>query len=157
MPPALLALFVGASLGLSGWAGGLLAVTAGLLVSRSTSPERGLMLLAGSLLWLLASGATGNRTLFFPFACWLAAAVFVRNSPTAYWKAVFYSATVMVLFFSIRVQQGASGKVLWMEFVAAITLAGVAVVSEGLLPSLPFRGWVVALLVSLLAGLSVIV
>ena len=141
---------------LAGWAGGVLAVTAGILVSRSADPERGLTLLAAGLLWMVASAATGNRTLFCPFACWLAAGVFVCNCTAAYWRASALSALIMVLFFAIRIHQGANGRVLWMEIVAAVTVAGLVVVAEGLLPRFAFRGWIVAILASLVAGLSVI-
>jgi len=143
-------------LALAGWPGAVLAAVAGMLVTRTAPPERGLLLLAGGVFWLAISQATGNRTLFFPFTCWLAAAVFLHGSTTAYWRAVVLSALVMLLFFLIRIQQGASGSVLWMELVASITLAGLTVVAEGLFPQILFRNWLVSILISLLAGLSVI-
>lgn len=153
---AIIGLLVLSSVALSGWPAGLLTASAAFLVQRTATSQSGLWLLAGGLLWLLISLATGNRTLFFPFACWLASVVFVRNCPLGYWRGVVDSALVMGLFFAIRIQQGAQGRVLWMEIVAAVTVAGLAIVAEDLVSRRSSWRWIVAIWTSLLAGLSVI-
>jgi hypothetical protein len=104
-----------------------------------------------------AGAWTGNRTLFFPFAFWLATLAFVVESSSRYWTAVLQAGGILTLFFLIRWQQGASLRVLWIELLVTVTLAGFAIVCDGNLPPSRFRGALIAAVISGLAYLSLLV
>jgi hypothetical protein len=104
---------------------GMLAVWAQLLVDGRV---RSLGLLVPSLGWLVASAATGNRELFFPYAMYLAGFVSVRLAARAAWLAGLGGAAVVAAFLVIRILQAASWKVLFVESAAAAMILAVLVV-----------------------------
>jgi hypothetical protein len=63
----------------------------------------------------------------------------------------------MTLFFLIRVHQGASGRVLWVELVASITLGGLAVVLESAVSRSLWGDALAVVAISLLAAFSLFV
>lgn len=100
---------------------------------------------------------TGDRRLFFAFTCWLATWAFIHQRNQRYWTGVLTAMSLMALFFMIRFQQGASGRVLWFELVVSISLGGLAVVLESLVPDSLTGNGIVVLSVACLAAASVFV
>jgi hypothetical protein len=87
---------------------------------------RSLLGIAPALGWLVASYATGNRELFFPYAMYLAAHVASQFAGRD-WKTVAVAGgTVVMAFLMIRVLQDATLPVLAVEFFVALAiLAGI--------------------------------
>lgn len=140
--------------GLSGWSAGLLSGLAALILLSSNDNAGSMALLAGSTGWILASVSLGDRRLFFAFTCWLATLVFMHHRNQHYWAGVLAAVALTTLFFLIRIQQGASGRVLWIELVVSATLGGLTIVLESVVPKSAGGNWLVVVSVSLLAGLS---
>ncbi|MFN7804301.1 MAG: hypothetical protein ACK5TO_09820 [Planctomycetaceae bacterium] len=63
----------------------------------------------------------------------------------------------MTMFFLIRIQQGATGRVLWMELVVSITLGSLSVVLEGLVPYSLLGNLAVVVTIASLAAASLFV
>ena len=143
--------------GLSGWPAGLLAAVTGLVLWGSTKTTESTALLASSTCWPLASAYTGDRRFFFAFTCWLATLSFMHHRNRRYWTGVLTSFALMTLFFLIRVHQGASGRVLWVELVASITLGGLAVVLESAVSRSLWGDALAVVAISLLAAFSLFV
>lgn len=143
--------------GLAGWPAGLLSGVAAVLLLGSPGTAGSRALLAGSIGWILASAGTGDRRLFFAFACWLATLAFMHHRRHRYWVGVLAAIALTTLFFLIRMQQGASGRVLWMELVISATLGGLAVVLESVVPQSAGGHWLVVVSLSLLSALSLFV
>jgi hypothetical protein len=142
---------------LSGWPAGLLSGVTGLILLGSNNASVSRALFASSICWPLASASTGDRRLFFAFAFWLATLTFMHHRHRRYWWGVVSAVVLITVFFLIRVQQGASGRVLWVELVVSVTLGGLAVVLESLVPKSASGNWLVVVGLSLLAALSLFV
>jgi hypothetical protein len=85
-------------------------------------------LAAAGLVWPVATLATGNRELFFPFAMHLAAVVVCRGARRGPPWAIAGGVVVVAVFLGIRLRQGATPRVLAVEtIVAAVILAGTVV------------------------------
>jgi hypothetical protein len=112
---------------------------------------------ASSLVGILAMAQTGDRRLFFAFTCWLATWAFIHQRNQRYWTGVFASIALMIVFFLIRIHQGASGRVLWFELVVSISLGGLAVVLESVVPDSSIGNWLAVVSVACVATASVFV
>jgi hypothetical protein len=87
---------------------------------------RSLVGIVPALGWLVASYATGNRELFFPYAVYLAAHVASQFAGLGWKTAAVAGGTVVMAFLMIRVLQNATLPVLAVEFVVAMAiLAGI--------------------------------
>jgi len=143
--------------GLAGWTAGLLSLVAGLSLFRSTKLSDSLPLFASSTGWALAMALTGDRRLFFPLAFWLATWALMHDRKHRYWTGVCAAIWLMTMFFLIRIQQGATGRVLWMELVVSITLGSLSVVLEGLVPYSLLGNLAVVVTIASLAAASLFV
>lgn len=139
---------------LSGWPAGLLIGVTALILRRSATTPTSLALLASSTCWPVASAWTGDRRLFFAFTFWLATLTFMHYRQQRYWAGVLAAIALLSLFFLIRIQQGASSRVLWIELVVSMTLGGLGVVLESVVPKSAGGNWLVVVGLSLLAAIS---
>jgi hypothetical protein len=71
-----------------------------------------------------------------------------------YWAGVLAAIALLSLFFLIRIQQGASSRVLWIELAVSVTLGGLGVVLESVVPKSAGGNWLVVVGLSLLAAIS---
>lgn len=140
---------------LAGWPAALLSGLASLSLLRSTMLMSSLSIFGSSTVWTLAMVQTGDRRLFFAFTCWLATWAFIQQRNQRYWTGVLTAMSLLAVFFLIRFQQGASGRVLWFELVVSISLGGLAVVLESVVPDSRTGNWIAVLSVACLAAASV--
>lgn len=112
---------------------------------------RSLLGIVPALAWLAASHTTGNRELFFPYAMYLAAHVACQFAGRGWKTAAAAGSTVGVAFLGIRVAQGATLRVLAVEFVVSAAILGVVVFSLVAKGNRPWVRVTVAALASLAA------
>lgn len=116
-----------------------------------------LALIASSMAWVVLSRLTANRQLFFPFTMSLASIVFVQLCDRTFWRGVFGGIAVLAAFFFVRIQQHASARVLFIEFIVATSILGFAMIAYSLSPRHLLSRIVITIVVSLLAFFSLLI
>jgi hypothetical protein len=82
--------------------------------------ESALGVAAIGLFWLALFHLTGDRRLFFPFSIQFAL-------QAAFSRGIFASASIVAIFLTIRVAQGASASVLGVEILVAAVVVGASI------------------------------
>ena len=124
----LIFLAVAHALGGPAWTGlGVMACIA--LAFAGTQPGPLAILLPG-LVWAAAFRLTGDRGLYFPYAMYLAAAVAALLPRHRFRAAAIGGGAVVASFLAIRIWQGASGRVLVVEILAAVAVLGIALAAR---------------------------
>ncbi len=112
---------------------------------------RSLLGIVPALGWLVASDATGNRELFFPYAMYLAAHVANQFAGRG-WKTVSVAGgTVVLAFLAIRVLQDATLPVLAVEFVVATPILAGVVLTIMIMVKRPWASVALAIMASIAA------
>lgn len=123
-------IFLATAHGLGGpaWTGlGVIACIAMSLAGTNPGP---LAVLLPGLAWAAAFRLTGDRELYFPYAMYLAAAVASLLPLHRFRSAAVGGGAVVAAFLVIRIWQGASGRVLAVETVAAVAILAIALAAR---------------------------
>ncbi|GEM_PF-487235 len=102
-------------------------LTAVIFRSRPDVRNERLLLMACSLIWLAICRWMIFRQLFFPYTMYLATCAVLFASDFGLWRAYIKGLIVVTVFIAIRFLQGATNRVLSIEFIVAAIILALAI------------------------------